>query len=115
VDVDAPLVARALVNILENAAKHTPPGTRITISAGLETDAVRLVIDDNGPGLPPGPPEQLFAKFERGRSEADVGGAGLGLAICKAIIEAHGGRITAAQRPGGGARFTFTLPVRAAR
>ena len=115
VDVDAPLVTRALVNILENAAKHTPPGTRITISAGLETDAVRLVIDDNGPGLPPGPPEQLFAKFERGRSEADVGGAGLGLAICKAIIEAHGGRVTAAQRPGGGARFTLTLPVRAAQ
>jgi two-component system sensor histidine kinase KdpD len=112
VDVDAALVTRALVNLLENAAKHTPAGTRITISAGLESDAVRLVIDDNGPGLPPGPPEQLFAKFERGKNEADVGGAGLGLAICKAIIEAHGGRITAAQRPGGGARFTFTLPTK---
>jgi two-component system, OmpR family, sensor histidine kinase KdpD len=115
VDVDAALVTRALVNLLENAVKHTPAGTRITISAGLETDAVRLVIDDNGPGLPPGPPEQLFAKFERGKSEADVGGAGLGLAICKAIIEAHGGRITAAQRPGGGARFTFTLPTQASQ
>jgi two-component system, OmpR family, sensor histidine kinase KdpD len=113
VDVDAALVTRALVNLMENAAKHTPAGTRITVSAGLESDAVRLVIDDNGPGLPPGPPEQLFAKFERGKSEADVGGAGLGLAICKAIIEAHGGRITAAQRPGGGARFTFTLPTKA--
>jgi len=113
VDVDAALVTRALVNLLENAAKHTPAGTRITVSAGLESDSVRLVIDDNGPGLPPGPPEQLFAKFERGKSEADVGGAGLGLAICKAIIEAHGGRITAAQRPGGGARFTFTLPTKA--
>ncbi len=113
VDVDAPLVTRALVNILENAGKHTPAGARITVSAGLESDAVRLTIDDNGPGLPPGPPEQLFAKFERGKSEADVGGAGLGLAICKAIIEAHGGRITAAQRPGGGARFTFTLPTKA--
>jgi two-component system, OmpR family, sensor histidine kinase KdpD len=113
VDVDAGLIARALVNILENAVKHTPPGTRITISAGLESDAVRLVIDDTGPGLPPGPPEQLFAKFERGANE-DVRGAGLGLAICKAIIDAHGGRITAAQRPGGGARFALTLPVRAA-
>ena len=115
VDVDAPLVTRALVNILENAVKHTPAGTRITVSAGLESDAVRLVIDDSGPGLPAGPPEQLFAKFERGKNEAEVGGAGLGLAICKAIIEAHGGRIAAAQRPGGGARFTFTLPVSAAR
>ena len=115
VDVDAALVTRALVNVLENVAKHTPAGTRVTISGGVESDAVRLVIDDNGPGLPPGPPEQLFAKFERGRNEADVGGAGLGLAICKAIIEAHGGRITAAQRPGGGARFTLTLPTKAPR
>jgi two-component system sensor histidine kinase KdpD len=115
VDVDAALATRALVNILENAAKHTPAGTRITVFAGLEGDAVRVGVDDNGPGLPPGPPEQLFAKFERGRNETDVGGAGLGLAICKAIIEAHGGRITAVQRPGGGARFTFTLPVSAAR
>jgi two-component system sensor histidine kinase KdpD len=113
VDVDAALVTRALVNLLENAVKHTPAGTRITVSAGLESDAVRLMIDDTGPGLPPGPAEQLFAKFERGKNEADVGGAGLGLAICKAIVEAHGGRITAAQRPGGGARFTLTLPTRA--
>jgi two-component system sensor histidine kinase KdpD len=113
VNVDAPLITRALVNLLENAVKHTPLGTRITVSAGLESEAVRLVIDDNGPGLPPGPPEQLFAKFERGRNEAGVGGAGLGLAIVKAIIEAHGGRIAAAQRPGGGARFTFTLPTKA--
>ena len=115
VDVDAGLVTRVLVNILENAAKHTPPGTRITVSAGLERDAVRLTIDDNGPGLPAGPPELLFAKFERGGNESDVAGAGLGLAICKAIIEAHGGHITALRRPGGGARFTFTLPVGAPR
>ncbi len=112
VDVDAALITRALVNLLENAVKHTPPGTRVTVSASLEGGSVRIVIDDNGPGLPPGPPEQLFAKFERGGTEAGIGGAGLGLAICKAIIEAHGGRITAAQRPGGGARFTFTLPTR---
>jgi two-component system sensor histidine kinase KdpD len=113
VDVDAALVTRVLVNLLENAAKHTPAGTRITVSAGIEGEAVRVVIDDTGPGLPPGPPEQLFAKFQRGRGESDVGGAGLGLAICRAIIEAHGGRISAAQRPGGGARFIFTLPTAA--
>jgi two-component system sensor histidine kinase KdpD len=113
VDVDAALVTRVLVNLLENAAKHTPAGTRITVSAGIEGEAVRVVIDDTGPGLPPGPPEQLFAKFQRGRGESDVGGAGVGLAICRAIIEAHGGRISAAQRPGGGARFIFTLPTAA--
>jgi two-component system, OmpR family, sensor histidine kinase KdpD len=68
---------------------------------------------DTGPDLPPGEPERLFAKFERGRDEADVGGAGLGLAICRAIVNAHGGQITAMQRPGGGARFMFTLPTTA--
>ena len=111
VNVDAPLITRVLVNLLDNAIKHTPPGTRITVSAGLEGDAVRMVIDDTGPGLPPGQPERLFAKFQRGRDEVDVGGAGLGLAICRAIVNAHGGNISAMQRPGGGARFMFTLPV----
>src|SRR5271165_6837806 len=108
--VDAPSVTRVLVNLLENAVKHTPPGTRITVSAGLEGEAVRVVVDDTGPGLPPNP-ERLFAKFQRGRDERNLGGAGLGLAICKAIINAHGGRIDALQRPGGGARFVFTLPT----
>jgi two-component system sensor histidine kinase KdpD len=113
VNVDSGLVARVLVNLLENAIKHTPPGTRITISAGAEDGAVRVVVDDNGPGLPPGPPERLFAKFQRGDTETGggPGGAGLGLAICKAIIDAHGGHIAAMQRPGGGARFVFTLPT----
>ena len=111
VNVDEGLTTRVFVNLLENAAKHTPPGTRVTISAGMEPEAVRVTVDDTGPGLPPGPPVQLFAKFERGRGDAEVGGAGLGLAICKAINEAHGGHISAAQRPGGGARFSFTLPT----
>jgi two-component system sensor histidine kinase KdpD len=111
VNVDAPLVTRVLVNLLENAMKHTPPGTRITVSAGLEGETVRMVIDDTGPGLPPGDPERLFAKFQRGRDDVDVGGAGLGLAICRAIVNAHGGHISAMQRPGGGARFMFTLPT----
>jgi two-component system, OmpR family, sensor histidine kinase KdpD len=110
VNVDSGLVTRVLVNLLENGIKHTPPATRMTISAGIEGDFVRIVIDDTGPGLPPGPPERLFAKFQRGHDEADVGGAGLGLAICKAIVDAHGGHISAMQRPGGGARFVFTLP-----
>jgi two-component system sensor histidine kinase KdpD len=61
--------------------------------------------------LPSGDPDRLFAKFQRGRAETDVPGAGLGLAICRAIISAHGGRISASNRPGGGARFEFTLPT----
>jgi len=112
VNVDAPLITRVLVNLLENSIKHTPADTRITISAGIEGTAVRVVVDDTGPGLPPDP-ERLFAKFQRGRDEVDVGGAGLGLAICRAIVNAHGGHISAAQRPGGGARFVFTLPTAA--
>jgi two-component system sensor histidine kinase KdpD len=109
--VDAPLVTQVLVNLLENAVKHTPPGTRIRISAEADPSTVRIVVDDTGPGLPPGDPERLFAKFQRGREEGNAGGAGLGLAICRAIVNAHGGRISAASRPGGGARFAFTLPT----
>ena len=111
VHVDAPLVTQVLANLLENAIKHTPPGTRISISAGLEDEAVRVVMDDTGPGLPPGDPDRLFAKFQRGREESSAGGAGLGLAICRAIVNAHGGRIAAMPRPGGGALFVFTLPT----
>ena len=114
VNVDASLITRVLVNLLENAIKHTPPGTHITVSAGLEGEAVRVIIDDTGPGLPPGQPERLFAKFQRGRDEVGVGGAGLGLTISRAIVNAHGGHISAMQRPGGGARFIFTLPTTAA-
>ncbi|MGO9513723.1 MAG: ATP-binding protein [Steroidobacteraceae bacterium] len=111
--VDAPLITRVLVNLLENAIKHSPPGTRITVWAGLESESewVRVTVDDTGPGLPPGEPERLFAKFQRGREEVNIGGAGLGLAICRAIVNAHGGQISAMQRPGGGARFMFTLPI----
>ena len=110
--VDAPLVTQVLVNLLDNAIKHTPPGTRISLSAGLDGEAIRVTVDDTGTGLPPGEPEELFAKFKRGREESNAGGAGLGLAICRAIVEAHGGHIAAMQRPGGGARFQFTLPIR---
>jgi two-component system sensor histidine kinase KdpD len=109
--VDATLIMQVFTNLLENAAKHTPAGTRIIVSAGAEGDGVRVCVDDTGPGLPAGDPERLFAKFQRGRDESNTGGAGLGLAICRAIVGAHGGTIVAMQRPGGGARFVFTLPT----
>ena len=109
--VDAPLITQVLVNLLENAVKHTPAGTRIDVLASNEASAVRVVVEDSGPGLPGGDTETLFAKFHRGREESNTGGAGLGLAICRAIINAHGGHIKATQRPGGGARFEFTLPA----
>jgi two-component system sensor histidine kinase KdpD len=110
--VDARLVSQVLVNLLENVAKHTPEGTHARVAARTEGDAVRLTVEDDGRGLPPGDPDALFAKFQRGRHESEVPGAGLGLAICRAIVEAHGGQISASQRPGGGARFEITLPAR---
>ena len=109
--VDAPFVAQVFTNLLENAAKHTPAGTRIVISADTDAGFVRVSVDDFGPGLPAGDPELLFAKFQRGRQESNTGGAGLGLAICRAIVSAHGGRISAMQRADGGSRFVFTLPA----
>jgi two-component system, OmpR family, sensor histidine kinase KdpD len=109
--VDAPLVIQLLVNLLDNTIRHTPPGTRICVRAAVDGEALQVVVEDSGPGLPPGDPERLFAKFQRGREESNAGGAGLGLAICRAIVNAHGGRISAAERPGGGAQFVLTLPI----
>jgi two-component system sensor histidine kinase KdpD len=102
---------RALVNLLDNAAKYTPPGTRVYVSAASDGPFVRVTVDDDGPGLPPGDPDDLFEKFRRGEREATVVGAGLGLAICRAIVRAHGGTIVARRRPGRGARFELTLPI----
>ncbi len=111
VRVDASLVTQVFANLLENCVRHTPPGTLIQISASAADQVIRVTVDDDGPGLPPGDPERLFKKFQRGRAESDAGGAGLGLAICRAIINAHGGAISASPRPGGGTRFVFTLPI----
>jgi two-component system sensor histidine kinase KdpD len=111
VHADDALVVQVFINLLENVAKHTPPGTRVTIVGNVEEEFIRVLIDDDGPSFPPGDPERLFAKFHRGRDDNNRGGAGLGLSICRAIVNAHGGAIHAMQRPGGGARFSFTLPI----
>jgi two-component system sensor histidine kinase KdpD len=109
--VDATLIVQILNNLLENAAKYTPPGTTITISAVVREKNVVLVVADDGPGFPPGDPERLFEKFQRGRSESNIVGVGLGLAICRAAARLHGGDIHAMESSGGGARFEITLPV----
>src|SRR6267143_2738878 len=111
VRVDAALVEQVLANLLENAAKHTPPGTRITLRVDRQDDSLLVSVEDAGPGLPAGDPEQLFAKFHRGNTEGTVAGVVLGLAICRAIVRLHGGKIWAEQRPEGGAAFRFTLAV----
>jgi two-component system sensor histidine kinase KdpD len=114
VNCDAALIERVLVNLLENAAKYTPRGSVITVSAAAKPDTMEVTVFDQGPGLPRGQEQTVFEKFVRGQKESGVPGVGLGLAICKAIVEAHGGEISAANHPGGGAQFTFTLPLTAA-
>ncbi|HDR9484230.1 TPA: DUF4118 domain-containing protein [Burkholderia aenigmatica] len=118
--MDAVLMERLFTNLFENAAKYTPADTPIEIGAERMTDDglpfVRVLVDDYGPGLPTGMETRIFDKFTRGEKESATPGIGLGLAICRAIVEAHGGKIGALNRtaPDGhvtGARFWFTLPV----
>ena len=83
------------------------------ISFTLNGKPMRVTVDDEGPGLPGDDPKRLFEKFQRGHEEGSIVGVGLGLAIARAIVRAHGGEIEAGTRPGGGARFEFTLPTTA--
>jgi two-component system sensor histidine kinase KdpD len=108
---DAALIERVLFNLLENAAKYTAPGTAIRIAARRVNEFVEVAVEDRGPGLPAGLEQAIFDKFTRGDRESSVPGVGLGLAICRAIVEAHGGAIHAENRDDGGARFVFTLPA----
>jgi two-component system, OmpR family, sensor histidine kinase KdpD len=109
--VEATLIVQILSNLLENVAKYTPPGTTVTISAAAHSNGLLFVVADDGPGLPPGDPERLFEKFQRGHSESNIVGVGLGLAICRAAARLHGGDVRAMENAGGGARFEITLPV----
>jgi two-component system, OmpR family, sensor histidine kinase KdpD len=113
ISVEPTLIVQILSNLLENAAKYTPPGTTITICAAAREDSMTISVADDGPGFPPGDPERLFDKFQRGRSESNIVGVGLGLAICRAAANLHGGNIRALNNPGGGARFEISLPVTA--
>lgn len=111
VEFDAVLVERALVNLLENAAKYGAPP--IELHAQATHDALTITVRDHGPGLPSalqGREHTLFDKFTRGQAESTTPGVGLGLAICKAVVDAHHGQVSAANAPGGGALFTLRLP-----
>jgi len=111
VQFDAVLIERVLCNLLENASKYTSPGSQITIGAETSGQYLSVTVYDNGPGLPAGQEETIFEKFTRGERESATPGVGLGLAICRAIIEAHRGTIRGGHAPQGGAAIIFTLPL----
>ena len=116
--IDAVLMERVLSNLLENAAKYSPTGSRIQLVARDDGDVIEITVDDDGPGFAAGREGELFELFERGVSEGSVSGMGIGLAICKTIVEAHGGSISAERVPPAarddvalhGARLTIRLP-----
>jgi two-component system sensor histidine kinase KdpD len=104
------LIEQVFVNLIENALKYTPAGTPIDLSAKQGNGEVVVEVADRGSGFAPGDEQRIFDKFYRVQP-AKAGGVGLGLSICRGIIEAHGGRIWAENRPGGGAVIRFALPL----
>ena len=105
----------ALRNLLENASNYAPPRSRIVMASERKDGKIVLTVEDEGPGIPQAELSRVFERFyrvdkARSRGGQDPGGTGLGLAIVRHLIELHGGRVTAANRPAGGARFTIELP-----
>jgi two-component system OmpR family sensor kinase len=111
---DGGQLRRVAANLLRNAIQHTPPETPIEVAVTSSGGEARLAVRDHGDGLPDGAAEHVFERFWRGEPSRgrDGGGAGLGLAIVAAIVQAHGGRATASDAPGGGALFEVVLPSR---
>lgn len=111
VALDAVLMEQLLMNLVENAVKYTPPGTPLTIQVTREGDAIVLEVLDRGVGIADEVLPRIFDKFVRAGGPPGTQGVGLGLAICRAVAQAHGGTISAGPRPGGGAAFRVTLPI----
>ncbi len=109
--IDAVLVEQVLINLLENALKYTPSGSPIAIAAAVDGEGVRIDVADRGPGVVERERTQIFEKFYRSRPDVSDGGAGLGLAICRGIVAAHGGKIWVEPGDVGGANFRFWLPL----
>lgn len=109
IDGDYTQIGQVMTNLLENAARHAPGGSTIRVGARLVGDVVEILVDDEGFGVPRFERERIFEPFRRGEGSSS---SGIGLAICRAIVDAHGGTITADEAPGGGARLRFTLPRR---
>jgi two-component system sensor histidine kinase KdpD len=110
--VDPGLMVQALINILDNSFKYSPPGSAVDITAHLLVQTIEIKIVDRGSGIPSEDLERVFDKFYRLQRPNSVAGTGLGLSIVKGIVEAHGGTVSAANQPGGGTIITLVLPVK---
>jgi two-component system sensor histidine kinase KdpD len=105
-------IDQVVTNLLENAVRYTPKESPIDISVEVKDGQMLVSVADRGPGIPPADLERIFDKFYRVlRNQRDTRGSGLGLAVGRGLVEAHGGRIWAENREGGGAIFRFTLPL----
>jgi len=111
--VDGKRIAQVLVNLVGNAATYSPNGTEVNISASIRGNFVQVNVNDVGPGIPPSERKRAFEAFRRGVSEetGSAKGAGLGLAICKGLVEAHGGRIWIRKKASPGTTVSFTIPL----
>ena len=109
---DPHLLGRVLRHLLENVASYTPPGSRVTLASKRNDDRLEFIVEDNGPGIDAQDLPLIFEKFYRGKRGAGMRkGSGMGLAIVRAILTAHGGGIEATSAPGSGARFRFWVPL----
>ncbi len=108
--IDADMIRRVLINLLENAVKYSPPDGEITLGVEFDDQQSKIWIQDSGPGISAAEQEFIFDKFTRLNPEGDQKGFGLGLAYCRLAIEGHGGQIWVESEPNQGSRFTFTLP-----
>jgi len=113
--LDEVMIVQVLENLIENAIKYTPSGTCIEVGAEEESDGVRFWVADQGPGIRAGEEGKIFEKFYQSQDKEAKGGVGLGLTICRIIVEAHGGQILGRNRASGGAEFSFTIPFTEAR
>ncbi|QOV89993.1 sensor histidine kinase [Humisphaera borealis] len=109
--IDSVGIEQVLVNLIDNAIEYTPAGSPIRVTANAIEGGIAIEVADSGPGLPIGTETRVFDKFFRAHAVDAPRGIGLGLAIARGIVEAHGGRISAANRPEGGAVFRFTIPI----
>lgn len=112
INVDVQRISQVIINLISNAAKYSPAFSRIRLTVRSTNDAIQVEVDDEGKGIPPEEHEMVFQAFRRAAREetSQVKGAGLGLSICRALIQAHGGQIWIADKPAPGTRICFTLP-----